>query len=168
MLMEQLEASDTKSLKRKEKASLAKSKLEQVTHDLEVAERERQALLAREASSAHYMIKELQRQMLEKDTKQYQQPLIQVQPTIQQQSSTTTRSDKISNQVITGPPAAKKEPQKEDDNTRASKLTKNALAGMKRMKKRKPPKRPATPTKMQSLAKLKKQTRLLCRSVSPC
>ena len=45
--MEQLEASDTKSLKRKEKASLAKSKLEQVTHDLEVAERERQALLAR-------------------------------------------------------------------------------------------------------------------------
>ena len=86
--------------------------------------------------------------MLEKDTKQYQQPLIQVQPTIQQQSSTTIRSDKISNQVITGPPAAKKERQKEeDDNTRASKLTKNALAGMKRMKKRKPPKRPATPPK---------------------
>ena len=83
--------------------------------------------------------------MLEKDTKQYQQPL--VQPTIQQQSSITTRSDKISNQVITGPPAAKKEPQKEeDDNTRASKLTKNALAGMKRMKKRKPPSS-GTPTK---------------------
>ena len=62
MLMEQLEASDTKSLKRKEKASLAKSKLEQVTHDLEVAERERQALLAREASSAHY-ISQIERQL---------------------------------------------------------------------------------------------------------
>ena len=107
-------------------------------------------------------------------TKQYQQPLIQVQPTIQQQSSTTTRSDKISNQVITGPPAAKKEPQKEeDDNTRASKLTKNALAGMKRMKKRKPPKRPATPTKnkdnssrlaamkLKLKAELKKQTEVV-------
>ena len=128
----------------------------------------------RQLDSALSTIKELQRQMLEKDTKQYQQPLIQVQPTIQQQSSTTTRSDKISNQVITGPPAAKKEPQKEeDDNTRASKLTKNALAGMKRMKKRKPPKRPATPTKnkdnssrlaamkLKLKAELKKQTEVV-------
>ena len=65
--------------------------------------------------------------MLEKDTKQYQQPLIQVQPTIQQQSSTTTRSDKISNQVITGPPAAKEPQKEEDDNTRASKLMKKCL-----------------------------------------
>ena len=62
VLKEQLQASNEKSLKRKEKASVAKSKLEQVTHDLEVAERERQALLAREASSAHY-ISQVERQL---------------------------------------------------------------------------------------------------------
>eukprot|EP00943_MAST-04B_sp_MAST-4B-sp1_P001857 g1857.t1 len=62
VLKEQLQRSNEKSLKRKEKASIAKSKLEQVIHDLEVAERERQALLAREASSAHY-ISEIERQL---------------------------------------------------------------------------------------------------------
>ena len=56
-----LKETEEKSMRRKEKASASKAKLEQTKKELAVAERERQALLAREASSAHYI------QQIEKD-----------------------------------------------------------------------------------------------------
>ena len=59
---QRLEEEEARSRSRKEKASVSKGKLEQVRSELAVAERERQALLAREASSAHY-IKQIERDL---------------------------------------------------------------------------------------------------------
>jgi hypothetical protein len=61
-LKSQLSETEEKSNRRKEKASTSKAKLEQTKNELAVAERERQALLAREASSAHY-IKQIERDL---------------------------------------------------------------------------------------------------------